>query len=116
MRALHCVIRDGEEFYMASDLLTPTEAAEIEEQRRSPEARRRFGILLRKARRIADAPYKAAIKLLKEKMARGEPGGLSAEELEAIIADSPEFVKADVRRLHRHRPAALDAKLAPKGK
>ena len=39
-----CVIRDGEELYLAFDDLTAAERADIEQRRKSPLARRRFGV------------------------------------------------------------------------
>ena len=46
----YCVIREGEESYVPRHLLTAAELADVEERSNSPEARRRFGTLLRKVR------------------------------------------------------------------
>ena len=56
-----CVIRDGQELYTRRDDLTAAEVADVEQREKSPLARRRFGILLRRARRTEDAPLKAAL-------------------------------------------------------
>ena len=56
-----CVIRDGQEMYVHRENLTAAELADVEERKKSPLARRRFGILLRRVRKTSDAPLKAAI-------------------------------------------------------
>jgi hypothetical protein len=56
------VIRDGLEARVLWANLTASELADVEERRRSPLARRRFGALLRKVRKAEDAPLKAPLK------------------------------------------------------
>jgi hypothetical protein len=75
--------------------------ADVQERASSPGARRRFGILLRKARQAEDAPLKAAIKLLRAKVAAGEPEVLADVELELLLRDAPEYVKDEMYRLNR---------------
>jgi hypothetical protein len=58
-----CVIRDGPEVYVLRDHLTTDEPGDVEEREKSPVARRRFGVLLRRVRRIEDAPLMAALEV-----------------------------------------------------
>jgi hypothetical protein len=64
------VIRQGEELWVLPEALTVDEREEVAERQRSPEARRRFGVRLREARRIEDKPLKDALKAALE----SEPG------------------------------------------
>jgi hypothetical protein len=103
----YCVIREGEESYVPRHLLTAAELADVEERSNSPEARRRFGTLLRKVRQAEDAPSKAAIKLLRAKVAAGEPEELTDGELEPLLRNAPEHVKDSMYRMNRReRPTA----------
>jgi hypothetical protein len=48
---------------------------------------------LREVRRIEDKPLNAAIKLLRQKMARGEPDILTGAEKERLLNGAPEYVR-----------------------
>lgn len=98
-----CVIREGQELYVPRHLLTAAELADVQERGSSAEARRRFGLLLRKARQAEDAPSKAAIELLRAKVAAGEPEVLTDADLELLLRNAPEHVKESVYWLSRRR-------------
>jgi hypothetical protein len=101
------VIRDGQEIWIHRlEMLTAEEREEIAERQRSPEARRGFAARLRRARRIEDRPLNAQLRLLREKMSRGEPGQLSYAELEATLVGSPTHVRAHMHWLRKLVTAA----------
>jgi hypothetical protein len=103
----YCVIREGEESYVPRHLLTAAELADVQERATSAAARKRFGILLRKARQAEDAPSKAAIKLLRAKVAAGEPEVLTDGELELLVRNAPKHVKDSMYRMNRReRPTS----------
>jgi hypothetical protein len=113
-QTIYIVIRDGQEFLVPRrEFLTAEEVKEIAERERSPEARRRFGLKLREVRRIADKPLKAAIRLLREKMAREEPAELTDAEHEALLVGSPEHVKEEMRWLHKRAQRAAKGDSRP---
>jgi hypothetical protein len=61
--------------YVLRDHLTVAELTDVEERKRSPIARRRFGVLLRGARRTEDAPLKAALKAAVDQVRLANKGG-----------------------------------------
>ena len=103
MNRRYCVIRRDQELYVIESSLTAEEREEVAERKRSPEARRRFGTLLRRVRRAEDAPLKAAIRILR---AKGDPNAsLTPEETEACLAGAPEHIrKGWYDRLRREPP------------
>jgi hypothetical protein len=56
------IIRDGQEMYVLRLYLSAAELADVEERRRSREARKRFGIQLRRVRAAEDAEDRRLMK------------------------------------------------------
>ena len=63
----YCVIRNDRDVFVSEKRLTPEEREQIEERKHSPEARRRFGVELRRVRQPEHKAYKAVMKLLEAK-------------------------------------------------
>jgi len=88
-------------------LLTAAELADVQERATSAAARKCFGILLRKARQAELRPLKAAISILRAKVAAGEPEVLTDDELALLVRDAPEHVKDHMYQMNRReRPTS----------
>jgi hypothetical protein len=100
------VIRDDQEWIVPEGKLTEEECARVEEWKRSPEARKAFGIELRRVRRPMDKVGKAITKLLESK-----PVGqrtMTDAELEACLVGAPEHVREVEYAVFKRRPVSGD--------
>jgi hypothetical protein len=67
----YCVIRNDRDVFVPERRLTLEEREQIEERKHSPEARRRFGVELRRVRQPEHKAYKAVMKLLEVECTSG---------------------------------------------